>query len=439
MKYLYSAVVLAASVALVPQEGFSQCYQNGVPCGQTQPATVGQPAPPTGTQVMGSDGTNSQTLQTDTAGRLISSIYSLPALPAGNNTIGGVNVVTLPALPAGSNAIGSVSVTALPALPSGSNAIGSITNTAFGISGTLPAFASTPTFNVGTVPTLTTNIQGAVTTAAPSYTNGNNNLLSLTTAGALRIDGSATTQPVSGTVNIGSLPALAAGTNAIGSITNTSFGATQSGTWNVGLSAGSNAIGTVGVTSLPALSAGTNSIGLVTNQAAVTTAAPSYTNGNTASLSLTTAGALRVDGSGVTQPVSGTVTANIGTAPNLNVTNLAGTAVMGNLLRTIAFSESSASLAASAAFTGTARDAGALASANPYNYFTCYAYSNVAGTLVVQASNDGSTYFPLSTTSVAAATPVMTSSRIIARYFQCKYTNGSTAQSSFFLNSQFGQ
>ena len=38
---------------------------------------------------------------------------------------------------------------------------------------------------------------GAVTTAAPTYVTGNDNPLSLTTAGALRVDGSAVTQPVS--------------------------------------------------------------------------------------------------------------------------------------------------------------------------------------------------------------------------------------------------
>lgn len=52
-------------------------------------------------------------------------------------------------------------------------------------------------------------------------------------------------------------------------------------------------------------------------QGAVTSAAPSYTNGQTDPLSLTTAGALRVDGSATTQPVSGTVTANQGTAAAL--------------------------------------------------------------------------------------------------------------------------
>lgn len=43
---------------------------------------------------------------------------------------------------------------------------------------------------------------GAVTTAAPSYTTAQTNALSLTTAGALRVDNSAVTQPVSGTVSI---------------------------------------------------------------------------------------------------------------------------------------------------------------------------------------------------------------------------------------------
>lgn len=48
-----------------------------------------------------------------------------------------------------------VSVVFSGSLPAGTNAIGSITNTAFGINGTLPAFAATPTVNIGTAPNLT--------------------------------------------------------------------------------------------------------------------------------------------------------------------------------------------------------------------------------------------------------------------------------------------
>lgn len=44
-----------------------------------------------------------------------------------------------------------------------------------------------------------------------------------------------------------------------------------------------------------------------------TTAAPTYTTGTINPLNSNTAGALRVDGSGITQPVSGTITANAGT------------------------------------------------------------------------------------------------------------------------------
>jgi hypothetical protein len=58
----------------------------------------------------------------------------------------------------------------------------------------------------------------------------------------------------------------------------------------------------------------TNPPGLAIIGGSVTAAAPSYTTGLANAMSLNTSGGLRVDGSGVTQPVSGTVTANQGTA-----------------------------------------------------------------------------------------------------------------------------
>lgn len=45
-------------------------------------------------------------------------------------------------------------------------------------------------------------VQGATTTAAPTYVTDTVNPLSLTTAGALRVDGSAVTQPISGNIAI---------------------------------------------------------------------------------------------------------------------------------------------------------------------------------------------------------------------------------------------
>jgi hypothetical protein len=48
---------------------------------------------------------------------------------------------------------------------------------------------------------------GAASTSAPSYTNGQANPLSLTLAGGLRVDGSAVTQPISGSVSVSNFPA----------------------------------------------------------------------------------------------------------------------------------------------------------------------------------------------------------------------------------------
>ena len=142
-------------------------------------------------------------------------------------------------------------------------------------------------------------IQGAVTTSAPTYTTGNSNPLSLTTGGALRVDGSGSTQPISGTVTAN------AGTNL-----NTSALALESG-GNLATLAGT-AVAQTSVTS--------GQSGYLM-QGAVTTTAPSYTTGRTNPLSLNNAGGLRVDGSAVTQPISGTITANAGT--NLNTSALA--------------------------------------------------------------------------------------------------------------------
>jgi hypothetical protein len=82
-----------------------------------------------------------------------------------------------------------VSLISLPSLAAGSNAIGSITNTAFGISGTLPAYASTPTFNIGTISTIATeSTLSTLNTKIPS------NLT--VTSTRLLVDGSGVTQPV---------------------------------------------------------------------------------------------------------------------------------------------------------------------------------------------------------------------------------------------------
>ena len=110
-------------------------------------------------------------------------------------------------------------------------------------------------------------IQGAVTTAAPTYSTTQTSPLSLTTAGALRTDSSATTQPISGTVTV-----------------NQGTAAVTANKWPIEI-----------------VDAGGVNVATITG-----------------------AGALKVDGSAVTQPVSGTVTANAGTG-NFTVVQATGT------------------------------------------------------------------------------------------------------------------
>src|SRR5215831_2590913 len=148
---------------------------------------------------------------------------------------------------------------------------------------------------------------GAVTSAAPTYTTATTNALSLTTAGALRVDASATTQPVSGTIN-----------------------AAQSGAWNITNITGTVSLPTGAATAAnqctAAASASTTS-GQTGHLAmgATTTGAPSYSTGQTNPLSLTLAGALRVDATATTQPISGTITANQGGTWTVQPGNTANT------------------------------------------------------------------------------------------------------------------
>ena len=199
-----------------------------------------------------------------------------------------------------------------------------------------PQGASTSTGESGTSgPVRGPLVQGATLTSAPTYTTGTVNPLTTTLAGALRVDGSGATQPISGTItaNQGGAPWSMKPDGTTWAMTSTSA--------NVNVTNGSIAVtGTfwqatqpVSAASLPLPTGAATSANQPTNAAAasttsgqtgnlamgaVSTAAPSYTTATSNNLSLTPVGALRVDGSAVTQPVSGTVTAAQATAANLN-------------------------------------------------------------------------------------------------------------------------
>lgn len=86
------------------------------------------------------------------------------------------------------------------------------------VTGTITAVNSSVSATGATPPSDATYIAGSVTTAAPTYVSGQMDPLSLTTAGALRVDGSATTQPISGSVTVSSGAITVSGTVAVSSI-----------------------------------------------------------------------------------------------------------------------------------------------------------------------------------------------------------------------------
>lgn len=180
----------------------------------------------------------------------------------------------------------------------------------------------------------------AVTTSAPTYSTGSTAALSLTLNGSLRVDGSNTTQPISAAA----LPLpTGASTSALQTTGNTTL-ATISGQLptTLGTKTAANSLAVTLASDQPAIAI-TGNIGLAQGsttaaelgplvQGATTTAAPTYTTATTNPLSLTISGALRVDGSAVTQPISaaalplpaGAATSALQTAGNATLTTITG-------------------------------------------------------------------------------------------------------------------
>lgn len=129
---------------------------SSLPVTDTTDGTIGSASPTSAQQVGGSDGTNLRAISTDSTGKVnINNVSGTVSLPTGAST-----EATLAKL----------------ALAQGS--------TTSGQSGSL--------------------ILGAVSTGSPTYSNGASDPLSLTMAGALRTDATATQQPVVGTGSNGS-------------------------------------------------------------------------------------------------------------------------------------------------------------------------------------------------------------------------------------------
>lgn len=219
------------------------------------------PANTRGLLVEGSDGTNAHFILTDSSGRSVVVGAGTAGTPVGG-------VITIQGIAGGTTVPISGTVTA--------------NNASVGTDG-----AAALGFD--------TQIGGKVTTAAPTYTTGNLNALSLTTLGGLRIDGvyaSGTANATASDVNVsGGYVTTAAPTYTTGQLNPLSL--TVGGLLRID---GTYPINTTTPTSDAMFVAG-----------AVTTAAPGYTTGQLSALSLDVTGNLRV-------------LANQPTAANLNAT-----------------------------------------------------------------------------------------------------------------------
>lgn len=280
---------------------------------QTTPGTTNgvqvNAALPTGTnsigQVTSNAGTNTSTasLALESGGHLASIDTKTPAL---GQALSAASVPVV--LPASQVTTLTPPTTVTVQQPTGTNlhvVVDSAPSTA--VTGTVAVsnFPASQTVAQATAASLNATVVGtggAALASAANQTNGSQqtqivqggNTAVVSAAGALKVDGSAVTQPVSGTVTAN------AGTNL-----NTSLLQLDTTGAKLNNAQGSTTSGQSG----PLI------------QGAVTTASPAYTTAQTSPLSLTPAGALRTDASATTQPVSGTVTANAGT--NLNTSALA--------------------------------------------------------------------------------------------------------------------
>lgn len=266
----------------------------------------------------GSDGTNARYLNVDSSGRTVLVGAGTAGTPAGG-------VISIQGVSGGQ------------AMP---------------ISGTITATITSSSATGAATPSSASLAGGAVTTTAPTYTNGNLGALSLTTSGLLRVDASATTITITGSVTGSATDNTANSTAKLPVMV--AVAATAAPTWtngnmvplSVDTSGALRITGTISATNPSVSTTGAAPPASATYLGgSVTTAVPTYTTGQMNGLSLTTAGALRIDGSGITQPVSGTgnftvvgATA-IGATPSTNPILFAGTDGGGvvRIVRTTSF------------------------------------------------------------------------------------------------------
>ena len=160
-------------------------------------------------------------------------------------------------------------------------------------------------------------------------------------------------------------------------------------------------------------------------------------NGNWATANLTGYSQFRIRCSAYTSG-SMEIVAVVSDQLTFQLIGVTGTATVQDA-NVIFWTESSTAQAISATVTGTSRDTGGSVNSNVrYAMFNVLAYSDRAGTVRIEASNNNSTWFRATTdTVVAADTPVHISVPVTTRYYRAVYVNGAISQTVFALNTSF--
>lgn len=105
------------------------------------------------------------------------------------------------------------------------------------------------------------------------------------------------------------------------------------------------------------------------------------------------------------------------------------------------FAETTANLGASSTYTGPARDVGDVANTRVgYAAFNAFATAGVAGTMRVDMSADGTTWYRATADAAVAANAAVTLSiPVTQRFYRVVYVNGGAAQTGtlFMVTSSF--
>lgn len=242
----------------------------------------------------------------------------------------------------------------------------------------------------------------------------------------------------------GTVPWLVSWTGQSVAVSNATLAVTQSGAWTVGLAAGSNAIGSVSVSNFP-VTQPVSASALPLPSGAATAA-----NQNVTAAGTSAANAQAVQGvtngvpmqaglaSGADVTAGATTDAPL-TAPATSAASSVNAALKGtfNLLQggtarlqtaTWWIEVNGTSVAASATTAGTSRSSGSVAGgAAPFSYFQVQLYSTQAGTLTITDLSYAAGNGVVSSTAVAAGSYTIVKVPALGGFFQASFINGTTA------------